>query len=62
VSYRVNGFRVDSCHDRAPFVLVVVVALFIVPAFMYIFQKFSSFCGQICGLLLGVRFRDFVYG
>ena len=57
-----NGFRVDSCHDRAPFVLVVVVALFVVPGFIYFFQKFSSFCGQICGSLLEVRFRDYVYG
>jgi len=27
VSYCVNGFCVDSCHNRASFVLVVVVAL-----------------------------------
>jgi len=26
------------------------------------FQKFSSFCVQICGLVFGVRFRDYVYG
>ena len=38
VSYCVNGFRADSCHYRAPFVLVVVVALFMVPVFIYFFQ------------------------
>jgi len=58
VSYCVNGFRADSCHNRVPFVLVVVVALFMVPVFIYFFQKFPNFCGQICGLgLISVRFR-----
>jgi len=57
VSYCVNGFRVDSGHDRAPFVLVVVVALFMVPVFIYSFQKFQNFCVQICSLGLGIRFR-----
>jgi len=62
VSYCVNGFRVNSCHDRAPFVLVVVVALFMVdlPDFIYanFFQKFPNFCGQMCGLgLISVGFR-----
>jgi len=43
VSYCVNGFRVDSGHDQAPFVLVVVVALFMVP-FLFIFSKlFQTF-------------------
>ena len=50
MSYCVNGFGADSCHNRAHFVLVVVVALFMVPVFIYIFQKFLNFCGQICGL------------
>jgi len=34
----VNGFCADSCRNRAPFVLVVVVALFMVPVFIYFFQ------------------------
>jgi len=38
VSYCVNGFHADSCHNRAPFVLAVVVALFMVPVFIYFFQ------------------------
>jgi len=52
VSYYVNGFRADSCHNRAPFVLAVVVALFMVPVnvFIYFFRKFPNICGQICGL------------
>jgi len=42
-SYCVNGFRVDSGHCRAPFVLVVVVALFMVP-FLFNFSKsFQTF-------------------
>jgi len=57
VSYGVNGFRDDSCCDWAPFVLVVVVALFLVPVFIQLFQKFPNFCVQICGLGLGL-----VYG
>jgi len=30
-----------------------------VPVFIYLFQKFSNFCGQMCGLagLISVRFR-----
>jgi len=45
-------FRLDG-----PLVLVVVVALFMVPVFIYFFQKFSNFCGQMCGLgLISVRF------
>jgi len=58
VSYCVNSFRADSCHNRAPFVLVAVVALFMVPVFIYCFQKFQNFCGEICGLgLMSVSFR-----
>ena len=57
MSYCVNGFRVDSGHDWAPFVLVVAVGLFIVPVVIYFFQKFPNFCGQIRGLGLRVRFR-----
>jgi len=56
-------FGVDSCHNRAPFVLVVVVALFMVLFFTYFFQKFSNFCGQMCGLGLisvSVRFTKFL--
>jgi len=57
VSYCVNDFRADSCHNRTPFVLIVVVRLFMVPIFIYFFQKFLNFCGQICGLgLISVRF------
>jgi len=41
MSYCVNGFRVDTGHDRAPFVLVVVAALFMVP-FLFIFSKLSK--------------------
>jgi len=50
VFYCVNGFCADYCHNRAPFVLVVVVTLFMVPVFTCFFQKFPSFCGQMCGL------------
>ena len=58
MSYCVNGFRIDSCHDRAPLVLVVVVALFMVQVFIYFFQKFPNFYGQMCGLgLISVRLR-----
>ena len=58
MSYCVNGFHIDSCHNRAPFVLVVVVALFMVPVFIYFFQKFPNICGQICSLgLTSVRLR-----
>ena len=58
MSYCVNGFRAKSCHNRAPFVLVVVFALFMVLVFIYFFQKFPNFCGQMHGLgLLSVRFR-----
>jgi len=57
VSYCVNGFRVDFCHERAPFVLVVVVALYIVLHSIYFFQKFLNFCVQVCGLGLGLRLR-----
>jgi len=56
VSYCVKVFCVDSDHDRAPFVLVVVVALLMLP-FLIIFSKVSKFCGQICGLGLSVRFK-----
>ena len=56
--YCVNGFRAESCHNWAPFVLVIGVALFMVAVFIYFFQKFPNFCGQICGLgLISVRFR-----
>jgi len=60
VSYCVIGFPVDSCQNRASFVLIVVVALFMVQVFIYFFQKFPNFCGQICGLGLTsvFRFRD----
>jgi len=58
LSYCVDGFRADPCHNRAPFVLVVVVALFMVPVFIYFFQTFQNSCGQMCGLgLISVRFR-----
>jgi len=57
MSYCVNGFCADSCHNRTPFVLVVAVALFMVPVFIYFFQKFPDFCGQMCDLgLVSVRF------
>jgi len=66
VFYYANGFHVDSGHDRAPFVLVVAVALFMVPVFIYFFQTFPNFCGQICGLdlrlSLGVRLRFKIKG
>ena len=59
MSYCVNGFCVESCHNRASFVLVVVVALFMVPVFIYFFQKFPNFCGQIFGFdVTRVRVRD----
>jgi len=41
MSYCVNGLRVDSGHDWAPFVLVVVVAFFLVQ-FLFIFSKVSK--------------------
>ena len=57
MSYCVNVFRVDSCHNWAPFVLVVVIALFMVTTFIFFFQKFTHFCGQMCGLgLISVGF------
>jgi len=38
--------------------MVVVVALVMVPVFIYFFQKFQNFCGQMCGLgSISVRFR-----
>ena len=53
-----KGFCADSCHNRAPFVLVLVVALFMVPVFICFFQKFPNLCGQMCGLgLISVMFR-----
>ena len=56
MSYCVNGFRADFCHNWTPFVLVVVVALFMVLVFIYFFQKFPNFCGQMCGLgLISIR-------
>ena len=56
----VKGFCADSCHNWAPFVLVLVVALFMVLVFICFFQKFPNFCGQMCGLgLIGVRFIKF---
>ena len=61
MSYCVNGVRADSCHNRAQFVSVVVVALFMVTSFIYFFQKLPNFCGQICGLgLISVRFTKFL--
>ena len=42
MSYCVNGFHVDFCHDRAPLVLVVMVALFIF-FFTFLFTLFKSF-------------------
>jgi len=56
-SYHVNCFRIDSCHDGTPFVLVRVVALFVVPVFIYFFQKVLNCCAQICGVCLGFRFK-----
>jgi len=42
----------------AQFVSVEVVALFMVPVFIYFFPKFPNFRGQICGIgLISVRFR-----
>jgi len=38
--YCVHGFRADSCHNRVPFILVAVVALFMVPVFIYFFKSF----------------------
>jgi len=47
----------DTCHNRTSFVLVVVVALFMAPVFIYFFQKIPNFCGQLCGLgLISVKF------
>jgi len=58
MSHYVNGFRADSCHNRVSFVLVVVVAFFMVTVFICFFQKLPNFWGQICGLgLISVRFR-----
>ena len=58
MSYCVNGFRADSCHNRAPFVLVAMIALLMGPVFIYLFQKLSNFCGQICDSgSISVRFR-----
>ena len=60
MAYCVNGFCVDSGHDQAPLVLMVAVALFMVPVFIYFFQNFPNFCVQICSLGLSVRFRALV--
>jgi len=58
VTFCVNGFRANSCHHRATFILVVVVALFMVPVFIYSCQKFPNIRVQMCGLgLISVRFR-----
>ena len=38
------------------FVILVVVACFMGPAFLYIFQKFLNFCVQIYSLGLGFTF------
>ena len=60
MSYCVNGFCADSWRNGAPFGLVVVVALFMVPAFIYFFQKLPDFCGQMCGLgLISISFTKF---
>jgi len=56
----VNGFRAESCHAREPFVLATVVVFFmvLVKVFIYFFQNFPKFCGQMCGLaLISVRFK-----
>ena len=53
-SYCVNGFRVDTYHDQAPVVFVVVVALFMVPVFIYFFSRVSKL---ICSSGLSVEFR-----
>jgi len=58
MSFFVNGFHVRSGHDWAPFVLVVAIALFMAPVFIYFFQMFSNFCVQICRLGLRVGFRS----
>jgi len=48
-SYCVNGFRVDSGHDWAPFILDVAWWLhFSWYDFYLFFQEFPSFCDQIC--------------
>jgi len=61
VSCCVKGFYADSCHNRAPLVLVLVLALFMVLVFICFFQKFPNFCGQMCGLgLISVRFIKFL--
>ena len=57
--YCVKSFRADSFHNRAPFVLVIGVALFMVPVFIYFFQKLPNFCGQMSGLgLISFRFTS----
>jgi len=43
VFFCVNGFHVDSCHDWAPFVLVAVVALSMVPFLFTFFKSFQTF-------------------
>jgi len=40
VSYCVNGTICFGCSGGT----------FTVPVFVYFFQKFSNFCGQMCGL------------
>ena len=47
-------FRSALSH-HAPFVFIVVVALFMRLVFLYFFQKLPTFCVQIHGL--GIRFR-----
>jgi len=43
LSYCVNGFRVDSGRDRAPFVLVAAVALSWYRLLFTFFKSFQTF-------------------
>ena len=45
-----------SALTMAPFVLVVVVELFMGPVFIYFFFKFPNFCVQIYSLGVGFKF------
>jgi len=61
VSYCVNGFRVDSCHNRAPFVLAVVLHF---SWYRFLFTYFKSFQTFVvrCGLgLLTPTKRSLAY-
>ena len=43
MSFCVNSFHIDSGHDSAPSILVVVVALFMIPVLFTFVKSFQPF-------------------